>query len=108
MIKVIDGLTPYLTKMEDVLVEESINKRVFVPAAEEILERSVELVPVKSGRLQRSGRVERDQGGVSVVFGGSRASYAGAVHERKPWLADATEVVGVEAVARKIDEALKF
>lgn len=51
--------------------------------ADEILAAANEGVPVKTGNLQRSGRVEKGPGTAHrVVYGSPSAGYAAAVHAR--------------------------
>ena len=49
--------------------------------AEDILARSQAEVPVATGELKRSGRIEKGPGGtVAVVYGGPNVRYAASVH----------------------------
>ena len=49
--------------------------------AEDILARSQAEVPVATGELKRSGRIEKVKDGAAVVYGGPNVRYAAAVHE---------------------------
>ena len=51
--------------------------------AQSALDTSNRYVPVDTGRLQGSGRIERRPNGLAVVYGGPAAPYALAVHERR-------------------------
>lgn len=55
--------------------------------AEEILEESQRTVPVFTGALKRTGRIEESREGVAVVYGDDeRVWYADATERTKPYL----------------------
>ena len=106
MIKVIDNLSPSLDKMANRIGGGNLVTVVAVPVANRILGNARITVPVKTGDLLRTGRVEVLGDEVVVKFGGQNSvDYAQTVHEKYPWLAEATEAIEDDAI---VDEVLKI
>jgi hypothetical protein len=79
------GLDAFAARLTKAAVEVPVvAKLVAVEEARQIFNDSQTEVPVESGALKASGRVEITLDGAEVVYGGPSAPYAGVVHEVNP------------------------
>lgn len=105
MITFTDNLSPSLEKILAKTEGGRLTESIGIPVANMVLGNARVTVPVKTGNLQSSGRVEVIGDAVVVKFGGrNNVDYAQTVHERYPWLAEATELVEDQFLT---DEILK-
>lgn len=69
-------------QLEIILKEGNIGLQVKEEIAEKVLERSKLYCPVDTGNLQATGRIERNNNNIIVVYGGiNNVDYAWFVHE---------------------------
>jgi hypothetical protein len=79
------GLDSFIARLAGAAVAVPVAaKAAAVEGAHDILKDSQAEVPVDSGALKASGRVEVTSDGAEVVYGGPGAPYAAVVHEVNP------------------------
>lgn len=103
----LDDLLRTVKNLESKLVTKAVNKE----AAEIVKETADTLVPVRSGRLKRTGRTSGTKAAGVVRYGKAAVPYAGPAHfghygrsqggfmRPQPWLYDAADLRGAEVVA---------